>query len=68
MYSRLRGGRRAEVLFPYSKLHKSFEKGFGGKLFQKFSPKNFKRLICCNWKRSPTFSYFLAFVFFAARF
>ncbi len=58
MYRRLRGGRRVETPFPYSKLHKSFEKGLGGKLFQKFSPKkirkNFRTAACAavgKWKR-----------------
>ncbi len=37
---RLRGGRKAEVLFPYSKLHKSFEKGAWGKTFSKVFPQN----------------------------
>ncbi len=32
--------------FHYSTLHKSFEKGFGGKLFQKFSPKKIRKNIC----------------------
>ena len=50
LHYKIRGKKKEQrLLFPtaaQAAVHKSFEKGFGGKLFQKFSPKKFAKNFC----------------------